>query len=141
MNEPMSNRIYRFDWNAVPHSVRTPSCSHFLTNDTDDICVRFSLITFGQHCNIQNGVAVHYTGKNGRGYWQPWSAWDGCMLQGDTEEHARMIWNKIFDNGHYRIGKPAGSTTAQTRYENSQWEPEVEPDGFIKKSCKAYHNM
>jgi len=134
----MSNRVYRFDWKSVPN---TKNCiyndSHFLSSENDDICVRFSLIKIGN----KNKVAVHFTGKTGEGFWQPWGAWEGCNLQGNTEEHARMIWNKIFDNGHYRIGKPAGSTTAQTRYENSQWEPEVEPDGFIQKSCKAYHNM
>ncbi len=135
----MSNRVYRFDWKSVPN---TKNCiyndSHFLSSENDDICVRFSLIKIGN----KNKVAVHFTGKTGEGFWQPWGAWEGCNLQGNTEEHARMIWNKIFDTGKYRVGKPAGSTTAQTRYENSQWECAIDyEDRILKKSSKAYHNM
>ena len=114
----MSNRVYRFDWKSVPNQKNCIfSVSHFLSSENDDICVRFSLIKIGN----KNKVAVHFTGKTGEGFWQPWGAWEGCNLEGNTKEHARMIWNKIFDTGKYRVGKPAGSTTAETRYEKSQW--------------------
>jgi len=115
----MSNRVYRFDWKSVPNQKNCIfSDSHFLSSENDDICVRFSLIKIGN----KNKVAVHFTGKTGEGFWQPWGAWEGCNLEGNTKEHARNIWNMIFATGKYRVGKPAGSTTAETRYENSQWE-------------------
>tara|TARA_Y100001937_G_C7135396_1_gene339686 strand:+ start:2340 stop:2750 length:411 start_codon:yes stop_codon:yes gene_type:complete len=115
----MSNRVHRFDWYSIPEVTESVYCnSHFLSSENDDICVRFSVITIGN----TKKVAVHFTGKTGEGFWQPWGAWEGCTLQGDSEEHARNIWNMIFATGKYRVGKPAGSTTAETRYKNSQWE-------------------
>jgi hypothetical protein len=113
-----------FNWFSIPPSPRrTYNESYFLHNmplgNKCNICVRFSPITVG---NVKK-VSVHFTGKTGEGYWQPWGAWEGCCLQGNTEEHARNIWNLIMISGEYCIGRPPEWELALTKYKNSQWEP------------------
>ena len=124
----MNPETFNFDWKSVPNTrngVFTES--YYMSSKNNDICVRFSPVRYADiilhpEGNPTKKVTIHFTGKTGAGLWAPWGAWDDCILQGDDEDKARMIWNKIADTGNYVIGKPVGWEKAKTAYKNSQWE-------------------
>jgi len=63
-----------------------------------------------------DSIAVHYTALAEDEQYQPWSAWDGCAISGNSRDHSRKIWHMVRKTGYVPIGMPwlmeyAGMTT------------------------------
>ena len=78
------------------------------------------LVRFTHYKSVIEVVTVHYTARTNEGHYQPWSAWDGCTLEGDPPDHGRKIWRMVRSNNYHPISAGTIGPGMTTRYKDQR---------------------
>jgi len=106
--------------NQIHPSTGTKHTSSFKWKITEEWRVPQILVRFTHYKSVIEVVTVHYTARSAEGHYQPWSAWDGCTLEGDPPDHGRKIWRMVRSNNYYPITAGTIGPGMTTRYKDQR---------------------